>query len=144
MNIKKGSIIKYCVIILAVLNLVWLFGFDYRIPDIKRIESPKTEEVAAAASTVAAVASEKKDSASQSEEEKEPEEKEAHCRVIVSPRLNIRKGPGTNYEILTTAGYNEILVVYEVERGWVHIRNEEGVEGYVSATYVEMLDEEAE
>ena len=51
MNIKKGEIIKYVVAILAALNLVWLFGFGYRVPGLA--ESPKTEEAAEAASTAA-------------------------------------------------------------------------------------------
>lgn len=142
MNIKKEVIIKYVVVILAVLNLIWLFGFEYRIPERK--ESPKTEEVASAATTTAATASAEKESANQSEEEEESDGSIGRCRVIVSPRLNIRKGPGTNYDVLTTAVYNEILTVYGAENGWVHVRNEEGIEGYVSEVYIEMLEEETE
>lgn len=144
MEIKKGSFFKYCVVILAVLNLVWLFGFEYSIPEIKGKEASKTEETAVAASTAAAAVADKKEPDNKPEEDEEPEEEVTYCRVIVSPRLNVRKGPGTNYDILTTASYNEILTVYGAEKGWVHIRNEEGIEGYVSETYVEMLDEKPE
>lgn len=144
MEIKKGSFFKYCVVILAVLNLVWLFGFEYRIPNLKGKQAPKTEEAGAAASTAVATVADKKEPDDKSKEEKEPEEEVTYCRVIVSPKLNVREGPGTNYDILTTASYNEILTVYGAEKGWVHIRNEEGIEGYVSETYVEMLDEKPE
>ena len=140
MNIKKGEIIKYVVAILAVLNLVWLFGFGYRVPGLS--ETPKTEEAAEAASTAATTAvAEEIIEEEPVEEEPEEEEKVVRCRVTAATRLNIRMGPGTNYEVVGTANYDEILIVLGNENGWVHIRNDAGQEGYVSETYVELLDE---
>lgn len=140
MSIKKITILKYCVIILSVLNMIWLFGFDYRIPDLKG--SSETEETADAASTAEAqVAVEEEKQEEKPEEKKEPEKEMVRCRVTVSTRLNVREGPGTNYKVVTTAEYNEILTVLGVENGWVHVRNEQGQEGYVSELYIEIINE---
>lgn len=149
MDIKKEEIIKYGVAILAVLNLIWLFGFEYRLPG-KAADRPAVEEAVEAATTVEeteaaaaavtiAVAEEK-----EPEEESETEENAVRCRVIVSNSLNIREGPGTSYKVVTTANYNEVLTVLGGENGWVHVRNNGGQEGYVSETYIEIVENQPE
>lgn len=136
---NKNVIIKYIVAILAVLNLIWLFGFGYSVPGLEK--TSKTEEVAEAAST--ATTMEIAEVIEEEPEEEEPEEEEQviRCRVTAATRLNIRMGPGTNYEVVASANYDEILIVLGSENGWIHIRNDKGQEGYVSEAYVEMLDE---
>ena len=160
----KDKIIKYAVVILSVLNLIWLFGFEYRLP--ARADRPKKEEAAVAATTAAEVAlAEEKEPAQQtemaseeepeefkeeseeeideeSEEEAETDENVVHCRVTASSSLNVREGPGTNYKVVTTAKRDEILVYLGVEDGWAHIRKDSGQEGYVSASYIEIVEEE--
>ena len=147
MQVRKESIIKYIVILLSILNLVWLFGFEYRMPDLKRSETEETVTAATtAATTVPAeeVAEEVEEEPEQPEEEEEPEEEVVRCRVTVTNNLNIRSGPGTSYKVVGTASYEEILIVLGVEDGWVHVRNEAGVEGYVSESFIEILEEEPE
>lgn len=149
MDIKKEEIIKYGVAILAVLNLIWLFGFEYRLPG-KAADRPAVEEVAGAATTMEAtevaaaavtiaIAEEE-----EPQEEIETENNTVRCRVTVSNSLNIRGGPGTNYAVVTTASYNEILTVLGGENGWVHVRNAGGQEGYVSESFVEIIENQPE
>lgn len=65
------------------------------------------------------------------------------CRVISSKNARIRSGPGTDHERVTSVPRGTILTVLGVEEnGWVHIRTDDGVEGYVSGDLVEMIDEE--
>ena len=141
---KKESIIKYIVIILSVLNLIWLFGFEYRLPDLK-LSGPEDTAVAAttaAAATPAEAAPE--EVVEEPEEENGQKEEAIRCRVTVTNNLNIRSGPGTSYKVVGTASYEEILTVLGVEDGWVHVRNNEGVERYVSESFIEILEEEPE
>lgn len=151
MDIKKEEIIKYGVAILAVLNLIWIFGFEYRLPgkaaDIPAVEeavgaatTAEATEVAAAAVTIAIAEEEEP----QEESESETKENTVQCRVTVSNSLNIRGGPGTNYAVVTTANYNEILTVLGGENGWVHVRNAGGQEGYVSESFVEIIENQSE
>lgn len=141
MDLKKGAVIKYSVGILAALNLIWLFGFGYRVPSYIMNRS-EIEDVAEAASTATTrMVSEVIEEEDIEEEEKPEEEQVVRCRVTAASRLNIRMGPGTNYEVVTTANYDEILIVLGSENGWIHVRNDAGQEGYVSETYVEILDE---
>ena len=151
MQIKKESIIKYIVITLSVLNLIWLFGFEYRLPDLK-LSGPEDTAVAAttaagaATTTAAATPAEEapEEVVEEPEEEKGQKEEAIRCRVTVTNNLNIRSGPGTSYKVVGTASYEEILTVLGVEDGWVHVRNNAGVEGYVSESFIEILEEEPE
>lgn len=156
MNIKKEEIIKYGVAILAVLNLIWLFGFQYRLPG-KAADSQKVEEAdsttaeavdvatTAEASDTAATAVEIEVAVEEEpEEDAEPEENVVRCRVTGTNKLNIREGPGTSYIVVATANYNEILIVLGFENGWIHVRNDDGLEGYVSEKYVEIVENQPE
>ena len=140
MNISKRAIIKYVAAALAVLNLVWLFGFNYKLPGFFYLSNsvPETEEVAAAATTAAPAEPEEVEIEPEEDEEEEPE---VHCRVTAASNLNVRMGPGTNYEVVTTAAYEEILTVLGSENDWVRIRNAQGQEGFVSSTYIEILQD---
>ena len=65
------------------------------------------------------------------------------CRVISSKNARIRSGPGTEYERITSVPRETILMVLDVEdNGWVHVRTDDGVEGYVSGDLIEFIDEE--
>ena len=157
----KQNIIKYIVILLSILNLVWLFGFEYRIPFAKRFLTEETVAASTAASAEEAV--EEQEKSEENEENKEEEEaaegetaeekasegataeeetaeEVVRCRVRGTNRLNVRSGPGTSYDIVGTAARGEVFFVLGVESGWVHVRNEAGVEGYVSENYIEILE----
>ncbi len=54
-----------------------------------------------------------------------------------SSNLNIRKGPGTDQEIVGKAGHNEIVtVVSKANEQWSLIRTDGGKEGYVYTQYL--------
>ena len=54
-----------------------------------------------------------------------------------SSNLNIRKGPGTDQEIIGKAAHNEIVsVISKANEQWSLIRTEKGKEGYVYTQYL--------
>jgi uncharacterized protein YgiM (DUF1202 family) len=54
-----------------------------------------------------------------------------------SSNLNIRKGPGTDQEIVGKAGHNEfVTVVSKANDQWSLIRTDSGKEGYVYTQYL--------
>jgi hypothetical protein len=54
-----------------------------------------------------------------------------------SSNLNIRKGPGTDTEILGKAAHNStVTFLSKYNEDWYLIRNENGVEGYCSKDYL--------
>lgn len=65
--------------------------------------------------------------ARQEEEAKKPKERAGYVRVAA----NVRKGPGTNYEILTTFGVNRYVEGVESD-GWVKF-DYDGQEAYISS-----------
>ena len=77
-------------------------------------------------------------------EETETDENVVYCRVTASSSLNVREGPGTSYKVVTTAKRNETLVFLGVEDGWAHVRKDSGQEGYVSGSYIQIVEEQTE
>ena len=129
MNINKGLATKLLVAFLAAANLVWLYGFEYRMPG-RTSAAPVQQETAAAATTAAAT-------------QAAPEEEEAEvmtCRVTAANSLRVRSGPGTEFEVIASVKYEDVLTVLGVENDWVHIRTGDGLEGYVSTQYVEIIE----
>ena len=54
-----------------------------------------------------------------------------------SSNLNIRKGPGTDQEIIGKAAHNEIVsVISKANEQWSLIRTDKGKEGYVYTQYL--------
>ena len=54
-----------------------------------------------------------------------------------SSNLNIRKGPGTNQEIIGKAAHNSMVTfLSKYNDEWNLIRNENGLEGYCSSEYL--------
>ncbi len=54
-----------------------------------------------------------------------------------SSNLNIRKGPGTDQEVVGKAAHNEVVsVVSKANDQWSLIRTDKGVEGYVYSQYL--------
>lgn len=51
--------------------------------------------------------------------------------------LNVRKGPGTDTEIVSKAAHHsEVTLLSKFDDNWYLIRTEDGVEGYCSANYL--------
>ena len=152
---NKWAIAKYIAVILAVINLIWLFAFNYRIPGRSNKSSKPEYNIAETASMAEA------DEAAPEEEAEEPEEPEAaenpaqagteadpaagktrRCRVVQGTGLNVRSGPGSDYEVVTTVtGGTEMECLDEGEGTWLHVKTLDGKEGYVSKGYVEMLED---
>ena len=58
------------------------------------------------------------------------------------PRLNVRKGPGTQYEVIRQlSNGNEVDVIETYENGWAKI-NMINEKGYVNAYYLDMTEKE--
>ena len=147
---NRWAFLKYFAVILALINLVWLFGFNYRIPGRSK-KSNTPEYTVAETSAVSETESE-----TQEEETMEAEvsenpamagtedmaAKHKRCRVVQGTGLNVRSGPGSNYDIVTTVtSGTEMECLDEGESTWIHVRTLDGKEGYVSKGYVEMLED---
>ena len=72
---------------------------------------------------------------------------------VTASQLNIRKGPGTDYEIVQVKGENAVLVrdqavsLYGEKDGWYHITakvNGKKTEGYSLGTYIEITSGKVE
>lgn len=58
--------------------------------------------------------------------------------VTETSNLNIRKGPGTDQDIVGKAGHNEVVtVVSQANDQWSLIRTDKGAEGYVYTQYLQ-------
>ena len=61
--------------------------------------------------------------------------------VTQSGNLNIRKGPGTEENLVGKASHGEILTLLrKVDAQWWYVRTKEGVEGYCYAQYLEPVN----
>ena len=71
------------------------------------------------------------------------EENVKKCRVVSAKNARIRSGPGTEHERVASVPRGTVLTVLDVEEnGWVHVRTDDGTEGYISGDLIEMIDEE--
>lgn len=144
--------------ILAVLNLIWLFAFDYKIPSFfihSDMNAVSESENAETASTDYEDETSPADGEEEAEENTEQEaandelaeaddlteqtevEPVGTCHPGEGNTPNIRSGPGSNYEVVGMAENNEVMIVTGEERdGWLPIRTMDGVEGYVFAGLV--------
>ncbi len=60
--------------------------------------------------------------------------------VTKSSNLNIRKGPGTNFEIVGKAAHHsQVQLIKKMYNGWYFIRSENGTEGFCSTDYLEQI-----
>ena len=148
---NRRVIAKYIAVVLAVINLIWMLGFNYRLPG--RSKKPNTPEDTVAKTSEAS----EKDSETQGKDMEEAETtdnpamdgngdmeaaKHKKCRVIQGTGLNVRSGPGPDYYIVTTVrGGTELECLDDVEGTWIHVRTPDGKEGYVSKKYIEMLED---
>ena len=65
--------------------------------------------------------------------------KNIRLKVITkSSNLNIRKGPGTEFEIIGKAAHNSFVqLVKRMYNDWYYVRTEEGIEGFSSANFLQ-------
>ncbi|MDD3815048.1 MAG: SH3 domain-containing protein [Desulfocapsaceae bacterium] len=57
--------------------------------------------------------------------------RKAHL-VVKKPVINIRRGPGPNYRIITQAKHGVVFQTLTEVKGWVKVRHESGVTGWVA------------
>ncbi|MFH2122190.1 MAG: SH3 domain-containing protein [Pseudomonadota bacterium] len=57
--------------------------------------------------------------------------RKAHL-VVKKPVINIRSGPGPNYRIVTQAKHGVVFQTLTEVKGWVKVRHESGVTGWVA------------
>ena len=59
--------------------------------------------------------------------------------VTKSSNLNIRKGPGTQYEIIGKAAHHsQVQLIKKMYNGWYYIKSENGTKGFCSTDYLAM------
>jgi len=157
---------KFLLLLILAANLLLLFVFDRLIPaslhfpfgfeeseTIITEEEEKEDEAGTADIEEAAVHAE--EPAEQPETEPVPdtdivmEEQEEEalpvCRIISEGGSNIRSGPGIDFEIIASYFYDTRLsLTGEPENGWYPILAEDGTEGYIFETQIEIPDETAD
>ncbi len=58
--------------------------------------------------------------------------------ITKSSNLNIRKGPGTDFEIVGKAAHeSQVQLIKRMYNDWYFVRTEDGVEGFSSANYLQ-------
>ena len=58
--------------------------------------------------------------------------------ITKSSNLNIRKGPGTDYDIVGKAAHeSQVQLIKRMYNDWYFVRTEDGVEGFSSANYLQ-------
>lgn len=62
---------------------------------------------------------------------------DVHLRITANS-LNVRSGPGTDFEVLASVKKGEVVVRLRESAGWVQIQLEAGTIGWVSDKYVEV------
>ncbi len=60
--------------------------------------------------------------------------------VTKSSNLNIRKGPGTQFDIVGKAAHHSnVQLIKRMYNGWYYIKSAEGVEGFCSTDYLAQI-----
>ena len=57
--------------------------------------------------------------------------RDAHV-VVKKNRINVRSGPGTRYRIVAKAKRGVVFTTVKRAKGWVKVRHQEGVTGWVA------------
>lgn len=66
-----------------------------------------------------------------------PGEKQLESLVVTGQTVNLRSGPGTNYEIVGKVTQGDSLGLLGVEGNWYKVKNTDGSTGYISADLVQ-------
>jgi len=66
--------------------------------------------------------------------------KEPHIIVKVNKgknkKINIRRGPGNKYDIVGQAYYGVVFEKQKREKGWVKVKHESGLEGWIETPFL--------
>lgn len=58
--------------------------------------------------------------------------------ITKSSNLNIRKGPGTDFDIVGKAAHeSDVQLIKRMYNDWYFVRTEDGIEGFSSANYLQ-------
>ena len=60
------------------------------------------------------------------------------CTIDVSSTLNVRKGPGKEYDVVTAVKGGEVVKLLDDSSSWYKIQTTAGKEGYVDGQYVKL------
>ncbi len=60
------------------------------------------------------------------------------CTITADGTLNVRKGPGKDYDVVTTLKKGDVVSLLDDSSKWFKIKNVDGKEGYVSSEYVKL------
>ncbi len=60
------------------------------------------------------------------------------CTSKASGTLNVRKGPGKSYDVVTTIKSGEVVTLLDDSSSWYKIKTSSGKEGYVDSQYVKL------
>ncbi len=156
---------KFLIMVAAIANLVLIFAFEGAIPEYLPLpffmQKAESEENGAGEPAIEEAAFEEAGPAVQTEKmtepeagteaeplpeetaaaEETPEEEEPVpvCRIISPEGSNIRSGPGVDFEVIASYPYDTVLVLTgEYEIGWHSILAEDGTEGYIFETQIEL------
>lgn len=141
-------VVKGIIAIIALLNLVLLFGFEYRIPEIIKNNNNNTitdSSTGFSANEIADTSTTAMESIENTQDGSSSEENEValkKCKVISNSNSRIRSGPGTEYERITSVPKGTILTILGDEKGWYHVLLEDGTEGFISGELVELIESE--
>lgn len=158
------NIVKGILAVLAVANLVLLFGLEYEIFGFRWMDFYSKKNSAETGATITAseaitdgyaivdnkpnedssagLSNEQAEEGAATTEDAAIEDSNRKCKVISEKNARIRSGPGTEFQRITSVPKGTMLTVLDVEdNGWVHVRTEDDVEGYISGDLVEMIDE---
>ncbi len=59
--------------------------------------------------------------------------------VVTAQTLNVRKGPGTNYERITVINLGTEVTILKKEGNWLFIKLKDGKEGWAHAGFIKIL-----
>ncbi len=58
--------------------------------------------------------------------------------IVTASPLNIRKGPGTNYELVTKVAKDTKVTILQSNKGWYEVKLPDGKKGFASSTYIKL------
>ena len=62
---------------------------------------------------------------------------------VTTTGVNLRSGPGTNYDIVGSANQGEILTLLDVKGDWYQVKTSAGLQAYIKATFTEKTEKVA-
>lgn len=63
---------------------------------------------------------------------------EKQMAIVTGNVVNLRKGPGTSFDILDRTFLGDTLEVLNEDSGWYYVKTTKGIEGWISGQYVSM------